>query len=319
MIRPFRGRSNKDAERIEALEAELIKAKAEAEFNALLARAKKPAISLIKMPDQEQPGAPGCWVGGEPTLPPDMEWPHYDKQGLMIPMHFFGQINLAHLPMMPDYPEMPTEGTLFYFVEPITGLFDCDNRVVKVIYAPGDVSGFEPVKMPELPDFVRMAEEGGYEVMHYYLDYPTKGYKKFNIRFGVFTNYERGWASDWRTSYAVSLEADKSVVRHEVMVNDYRNRHPDLNKELLKNGAAPSHYPFVVFGFDNRSEYHSGRETALNHERDLIPLLAVTQLDNQTHFAFGNEEGVPHHVILIRREDLRQRNFGNVILSGWGD
>ena len=72
----------------------------DAEIDQLLFKARQPAIAMLRTPYATDAGTPGCWFGGEPTLPPEIDWPIYthQKTGLEIPMHFLVQINLEYLP-----------------------------------------------------------------------------------------------------------------------------------------------------------------------------------------------------------------------------
>lgn len=45
------------------------------EMDALLLQARQLGILLLKTPHADGPGVPGCWLGGEPTLPPEIDWP----------------------------------------------------------------------------------------------------------------------------------------------------------------------------------------------------------------------------------------------------
>lgn len=119
---------------------------------------------------------PGCWVGGAPTLPPDIPWPTYysEHQELIdppsyysrsnrvaVPMIFLGQVDLARLPVNPERPEIPREGTLFFFYEPI---FEAEHSGEgKVIYVPDDVSRAPQRLAPTVPtiDYAQLREGMG--------------------------------------------------------------------------------------------------------------------------------------------------------------
>jgi uncharacterized protein YwqG len=106
----------------------------------LLDQARRPGIYIVKMPPRsDAPGAPGCWFGGEPTLPVDIEWPSYfpisGMKDFMVPMQFLAQINLAALPRSGDFPNLPKTGTLFFFYDAITAFSaDTSNSGYKVIF-----------------------------------------------------------------------------------------------------------------------------------------------------------------------------------------
>lgn len=55
----------------------------------MIAQALRPALFLRKTPNPEDPGAKGCWLGGEPSLPSDIDWPYYEYEDYpRVPMHF---------------------------------------------------------------------------------------------------------------------------------------------------------------------------------------------------------------------------------------
>ncbi|MEM9045974.1 MAG: DUF1963 domain-containing protein [Pseudomonadota bacterium] len=131
---------------------------------ALLFRHRMPAIALLKTPKITDEGTPGCWMGNQPTLPPEIEWPSFtvpngQHQGLTVPMHCILQINLQYLPRVVGLPELPPKGTFFLFFDPIAAaapLADPDplqtGEGVRLIYYPGDVSAFPKREMPPIPD-----------------------------------------------------------------------------------------------------------------------------------------------------------------------
>ncbi|MEO1601515.1 MAG: DUF1963 domain-containing protein, partial [Pseudomonadota bacterium] len=92
------------------------------EIDAAIFRARMPAIAMLHTPNQTDPGTPGCWFGGEPTLPPAIPWPIYKhvyqpRPGVEVPMSFLAQINLEHLPEVLGLPPLPSRGTLFIFYD----------------------------------------------------------------------------------------------------------------------------------------------------------------------------------------------------------
>ena len=59
------------------------------------------AVYLRKPQQPDSDGLSGCWIGGEPTLPADIEWPYYEvHDGTSIPMHFLAQIDLGEVPLV---------------------------------------------------------------------------------------------------------------------------------------------------------------------------------------------------------------------------
>ena len=135
-------------------------------------------VQFYKTVYADTPGAPGCWIGGEPTLPPDIDWPTYTEDDLTVPMHFLGQINLAEVAKFDHLPEMPTTGTLFFFYDtiyaPVSGTMGQQGS--QVIYVPEDVSVYPPRPTPRFPTI-----ETEY-VSYWYLETPTQGLSLIHIR-----------------------------------------------------------------------------------------------------------------------------------------
>lgn len=166
------------------------------EYIALRNAARRPALLLDKMPEPDAQGAPGCWLGGLPTLPPDIAWPWFTYHGRpLCPMHFVAQIDLAALPALEGLPDRPTSGTLFFFATPLLShLLDggCGDKG-RVFHVPGDVSGLPPSPMPAFPDFADFPSFGGNWAGHYAemrttaLDRWTIGFRPFDS-FGAVTD-----------------------------------------------------------------------------------------------------------------------------------
>ncbi|MFG5380675.1 DUF1963 domain-containing protein [Yoonia sp. R2-816] len=133
-----------------------------AEIDGYLSRIRQQAAVLLRTTNQTDLGMPGCWFGGEPSLPADIEWPVYNCPWpkVVIPMHFIFQINLRYVPKSLGFPDYPDTGILFVFVEPILASEDESSPIsplltgqcARVIYIPEDVSRCRPRKAPPLPD-----------------------------------------------------------------------------------------------------------------------------------------------------------------------
>jgi uncharacterized protein YwqG len=102
--------------------------------------------------------APSGWVsqvGGLPNLPPDWEWPrlHFEAdehEGSVASLDFLAQIRLGDLPDVPDRDLLPKAGALFFFALALTAepLDEFGPDSWRVLYYPGDVSGFPPRQPP---------------------------------------------------------------------------------------------------------------------------------------------------------------------------
>ena len=173
----------------EALRAEWQRELSQAELDAVVNDAKRTGILLVKSPNRDVAGAPGCWLGGEPNLPPEIDWPYFEENGVpLAPMHFLGQINLAELPPEATELGLPESGTLFFFYDTIYApLGWLDRGGSKVIYVAEDVSGVPLRPTPELPEVDETSS-----VSHWYADRPTNGYRRWNISFRVFEGINHG-------------------------------------------------------------------------------------------------------------------------------
>lgn len=116
------------------------------EIDQAIEDARRPALLLNKTKFPDDPGEPGCWLGGAPTLPPDIEWPYHEVEGVMSPLYFVTQINLTRVQASISFPSLPDRGTLFFFYDPMFLTFHG-----KVIYVEEDVSICQPRRMPSLP------------------------------------------------------------------------------------------------------------------------------------------------------------------------
>ncbi|MFK7943997.1 MAG: DUF1963 domain-containing protein, partial [Paracoccaceae bacterium] len=140
------------------------------EIDALIRAKRQPAIALLRTAAVDDPGTPGCWFGGSPTLPADIDWPVYvHTDGTRIPMHFLVQINLAQLPQVDGLPALPTHGTLFVFFEcavaPVAvGVMGDEPTPMllgtgaKVLYVDADIDGVPPRTAPAMPDLSHLAD-----------------------------------------------------------------------------------------------------------------------------------------------------------------
>lgn len=136
----------------------------------MISAATHPALLLVKTLFAKMEGAPGCWLGGLPTLPPEIDWPwktksdptyeqaeEFEENDLdwpdlwpQYPLHFIAQINLASVPLA-NHPLMPKSGTLFFFFDYLDHLEKTPGSI-KVIHVDGDVSDHPERQMPAFPD-----------------------------------------------------------------------------------------------------------------------------------------------------------------------
>jgi len=111
----------------------------------------------------ETEGAPGCWFGGEPTLPTSTPWPtriwesQIDGKPISIeyPLLFLMQIDCRELPYLEGEPDnIPREGFFFVFFDPINlGLqHGVIEETARLIYVEQDCSKIAPRQCPPMPE-----------------------------------------------------------------------------------------------------------------------------------------------------------------------
>ncbi len=87
------------------------------EMQRMLAMSQVDGIMIRKTEDWI--ASPGSWLMGEPSLPPEIEWPIGQWcRNPDVSLHFVAQFNLSELP---DVGRLPEHGTLFFFVDLTTG------------------------------------------------------------------------------------------------------------------------------------------------------------------------------------------------------
>lgn len=163
----------------EERKAEWHRTPSQEEIDRAIEASRRPALLLNKTKFPHDPGEPGCWLGGEPTLPPRYEWPHNIVKGVNSPLYFVAQIDLSCVPGSIAFPKMPKVGTLFFFYDPVFLTFDGH-----VIYAEEDVSKYPPRRMPNLPGPESFEEDPS---IHGLSEVPT--FKKWNIDFVDFDTF----------------------------------------------------------------------------------------------------------------------------------
>jgi hypothetical protein len=267
----------------------------EDEIEAALARARVPAIAMLRTPQPTDAGTPGCWFGGEPTLPPEIEWPVYthEESGLDIPMHFLVQMNLAHLPTVPGL--LPGSGTLFVFYDPAVApissgiLGDEPTPMVlgtgaKVIFSKTDFSECSHRSPPTFPELKALSV---YEVSSEYEG--TTAFKHWPFVYSKVDTFPR------------SLSLPKRTLAGE---------------HALKDGDG-SHR---LFGASQQQRFPSREHLDLSGYPKYPPLTS----DHVLLFRIVSDPDIGHYYVgcqdigfWIKRDDLSQRVFDNVVV--WKD
>lgn len=141
--------------------------------------ARRPALLLNKTKFPDDTGEPGCWLGGAPTLPLEIEWPYHEVEGISLPLVFVAQIDVSRIPKSDEFPKLPDSGTLFFFCDPHFGSLDA-----KIIYVAEEVSDVAPRQVPSLPDPNRFSLEHLRKIAS-----DASPLKKWNFQFLDFDTY----------------------------------------------------------------------------------------------------------------------------------
>lgn len=183
-------------EELEERIAEWEREPSQVEIDDALLQAHRPGIMLNKTARPDDPGASGCWLGGEPTLPAEFDWPYTSggEIGPGLPMQFLAQIDLAQVPRLDTYSEVPNHGTLYFFVEPIIEpIYGCsinDGSFLylkeggRTLYYGGSIEGIAPRKMPGLPELSEFNSDRARQMLERFLPFQVP--KKWNLDFLVF-------------------------------------------------------------------------------------------------------------------------------------
>ena len=229
-------------------------------------------LRKLQQPDRE--GSSGCWIGGEPTLPPDIEWPYYQvHDGTSVPMHFLAQIDLGQVPLVFAQTGLPEHGTLFFFYDTIVApCYEMGTKdECKVIYVEGDVSDIPTRHMPEfhIPEDYQM-------LTFWYASAPTAGYQRYNV---VLTE---------------DLDDEQKPVRRSFWEWVW---------------GKPPEKKFQTSGHVNYLLGDPYIEVAAAKADDHFPLFTMFS-DKDIGFQHGDQEGI---VFLISFADYKNLNFDDVI------
>lgn len=181
--------------KIEATDPDLAKRIAEWErdpsrmqADAMLFHARRTGLLINKTIKPDDPGLPGCWLGGRPTLPPEIEWPWYEIEGKKwAPMHFMAQLNLEFVPQLIGEANLPRKGHLLFFYDSIFApVNQRGQKACKFIFIDGGVEGApyrEIPEIPELPSWPLGCDE--LEPFYQYLESPVPEYERWNFNIAV--------------------------------------------------------------------------------------------------------------------------------------
>ena len=257
------------------------------ELDDMLFEASRPGLMLSKTRLPDDPGAPGSWLGGRPTLPPEIDWPWFAPEDTpLVPMHFVAQIDLAQVPRMNGLPEIPRTGTLFFFFDPILApVRGLGFGGARVIHVDRDVSGYAPREMPKIPGSLDPDE-----MSFWYTENPTHGYRRWNFTYLAFTGYRQ----DLYPNNAFQM----AVAEANLDVKDDLIERTAERREGWEEHRSQSFAPHHMFGSTGR----------LEPVGELTRILAMRG-DSDLGLDYGNGDWI---VFWVPDGDLAMNNFDNV-------
>lgn len=226
---------------------------------SILEEIRKLAKNEIRIePDEavEAVRADGCKIGGKPYLPVDFVWPVFESKddGVLRPLSFFCQIDLAEVKALDKDGLLPEKGLLsfFYECESFCWGFDPEDKGAARVFYFENTEGFVPCElpgeldedyiMPELP--VRFAAEDsypGYEELEFHskMDCEWEDYEDGLEKLGV--NVEDDPEGHKLLGYADIIQNEMLTecerVTRGVYSGDpesYRNLSEDENVDILE-------------------------------------------------------------------------------------
>jgi uncharacterized protein YwqG len=302
------------------------------DLDALIRSKQKSGVALLRTPQKTDEGIPGCWLGGEPTLPPEIEWPVFNPKTLTeedvddidIPMHFFAQLNLAEMPSVPGLPQMPRTGTLFVFFDPVVAFGPEGDALgalssgegARLIYVAGNVSEVAPRTPPAFPDTDLIPE---YLISHAYQETFEDAdpeadqhgiLPKWPFAYHVIETWPcctddpqiDGYSQDTVTEFFTQLDAvkDAQFERLDALLGEDRFLGSDgeVNLQSLFGATQRDRWPELEFDSPEKSQ-----------ETDGAVLLLTLASDGGINHHFWDDH---HWGIWVHRNDLTAGNFDDI-------
>ncbi|MEM9097431.1 MAG: DUF1963 domain-containing protein [Pseudomonadota bacterium] len=261
------------------------------EIDAMLFRARRPGILLNKTKSPDDPGATGCWLGGEPTMPPEIDWPWYRETelGIETPMLLLAQIDLTQVPRFASLPSMPETGTLFFFHDPLYAPFYSYTAGSRVIYVDHDVSELPMRPAPPLPEPEEIVDDGARTLRR-----QIGTYRRWNVDFLIFEHFRHDLVPN-RQLEDHALNANSKVI--DSLQKITRPRHTGFGPDRAQ-GFAFHHMLGTCF---EGNRYPDG---------ELTRLLTIDMGGDQDIGFTGGER----LVFWVPDDDLEAHNFDNALL-----
>jgi uncharacterized protein YwqG len=279
------------------------------EIEELIEQSKHDGFLLRKTLRPNDKAASGCWFGGEPTLPPEIEWPYtQSKEFPPIPLHFAAQIDLSAIPLSDKHPEMPRTGTLFFFIDPIYGpAYDYSQNTTRVIYVAGDVSKNAPRQMPPL---TMDAVKTGYASRSYGRPpIPKIGFRRWNVNFEPRISYDVNFFED--PDYEDPDAQEQAIT---LGVKERKRIRAIINKDAFdaqqNNGLKVTNVGMhsMFSGPNSPGSMYMG---SISHLSEMVPLLALKD-DSDLSMNFSGHEWA---VFWIKPDALRNGDFDRAWVS----
>lgn len=266
------------------------------EVDELVEKSKREGFLLCKT--SRAKAAPGCYLGGLPTLPERYEWPHSNAVEIPpVPLHFVGQIDLAAVPEGDNLPEAPRQGTLFFFVDPIFGSsFEFRGGTAAVIYCEDDLTNVPDRPMPEV-DFAALPQDGMNR--DYRKNPKASPFQRWDVLFEPRVSYDANFFldPDFGDPDAEEKAIDLGLEEKSRLKKMLSVRSPHTDKALHSMFAGPDSMGRLIAG-------------SVSYETDLIPLVSLKP-DSSLVWVH------PHEwvVFWITPDDLKNSKFSEVYVS----
>ncbi|NOR62536.1 MAG: DUF1963 domain-containing protein, partial [Rhodobacteraceae bacterium] len=123
-------------------------------IDKLLAENQFPTILLRRRWPLRNSKNARSYFGGTPTLPEGLAWPLSGETG--FPLHFLAQIYCADMPKLPSGPQLPKNGTLFFFADINEEMLweDAPGESTKVLYTTQETRNLKAAPQPDALPYI---------------------------------------------------------------------------------------------------------------------------------------------------------------------
>ena len=247
----------------------------------------EPAIIFADSPSKSTVGS--SKLGGQPDLPDNLNWPTVDNK----PMVFFGQVNLSEIKDLDKENILPKNGILYFFTyfpnpdseDEADYSFLTAKKQYKVLYSDGDNSQIKPRNFPD-----------SLITTHRFPEMPIR----FQLVYRIPVTNET-----WKYENAKLNEKDAELFD--------RFTEPSDNCDMILGTPNPIQYgvdydwAFSYLGMtDYKNPQVKSKVDAIRPE--FINLFSFQMIDR------FDKIGIPNCYFGIRKQDLADKKFDNVVL-----